>query len=170
MKTLRYSDNQPVRLGDTFNAPRWGTCTVKRFDRLNHCAAAVNTSTGEEFDNLGCDTFGESDLVGRAQSRTKVIYRTSRHKNGNTVALFPEEPHDRSGLLCVSYMHVGQHGPASPHWTDGMRPSTPDEIGPLRRELESIGYTLTPVMRCTRKMDETRRANARRSTSVPVSP
>ena len=65
MKTPRYSDNQPVRVGDTFNAPRWGSCTVKRFDRLNHCAVTVNTQSGEEFDNIGQATFGESDLVRR---------------------------------------------------------------------------------------------------------
>lgn len=65
MKTLRYSDKQPVRLGDVFTAPRWGTCAVKSFDRLNGCAVSVNLFTGETFDNLGQPTFGESDLVRR---------------------------------------------------------------------------------------------------------
>ena len=65
MKTLRYFDKQPVRKGDVFTAPRWGTCTVERFDRLNGCAVAVNLSTGETFDFLGQPTFGESDLLQR---------------------------------------------------------------------------------------------------------
>lgn len=54
MKTLRYSDKQPVRKGDVFTAPRWGTCAV-----------SVNLSTGERFDMLGQPTFGESDLIRR---------------------------------------------------------------------------------------------------------
>lgn len=65
MKTLRYSDGQPVQLGDTFTAPRWGTCIVKSFDRLNRCAVVVNTQTSEVFDMLGRDTFEESDLEKR---------------------------------------------------------------------------------------------------------
>lgn len=65
MKRLRYSDNQIVRKGDVFNAPRWGTCEVKRFDRLNACAIARNTLTGEVFDMLGQPTFGESYLIER---------------------------------------------------------------------------------------------------------
>ena len=65
MKTLRYFDKQPVRKGDVFTAPRWGTCTVESFDRLNCSAVAVNLATGETFDMLGRDTFGESDLIRR---------------------------------------------------------------------------------------------------------
>ena len=66
MKTLFYYDKQPVHLGDTFTAPRWGTCKVITFDEMNACATARNTSTREEFDMLGQDTFGESDLIDRA--------------------------------------------------------------------------------------------------------
>ena len=65
MKTLRYHDQKPVRKGDKFNAPRWGTCIVTGFDRLNECAFAKNVCTGEEFGLLGQATFGESDLVER---------------------------------------------------------------------------------------------------------
>ena len=67
MKHLTYSDKSPVRLGDTFTAPRWGTCTVESFDRLNQCATARNTCTGETFDMLGRATFGESDLISRVR-------------------------------------------------------------------------------------------------------
>lgn len=65
MKTLQYHDKQPVRKGDTFTAPRWGTCKVLRFDRVNQSAIACNVSTGEVFDMLGQPTFGESDLLRR---------------------------------------------------------------------------------------------------------
>lgn len=65
MKTLRYYAGQIVRKGDTFNAPRWGTCTVLRFDRANGCAVCRNTQTGETFDMLGAPTFQESDLIRR---------------------------------------------------------------------------------------------------------
>lgn len=66
MKILRYHDQQPVRRGDTFTAPRWGTCRMERFDRLNCAAVAVNTSTGERFDGLGQNTFAESDRLNPA--------------------------------------------------------------------------------------------------------
>ena len=76
MKKLTYSDGQTVRLNDRFTAPRWGTCIVKSFDRLNACAVAENTCTGEVFDMLGQPTFGESDLIARAHkapSREELI-------------------------------------------------------------------------------------------------
>lgn len=63
---LQYHDNQPVQLGDTFTAPRWGDCTVQAFDVLNQSATCRNVSTGEVFDLLGQDTFGESDLIARS--------------------------------------------------------------------------------------------------------
>ncbi len=65
MKTLHYSDRKPVRKGDTFQAPRWGTCKVIRFDRLNACAVARNICTDETFDMLGQPTFSEADLIQR---------------------------------------------------------------------------------------------------------
>lgn len=91
MKTLRYSDKQPVRKGDVFTAPRWGTCAVERFDRLNACAVAVNTSTGETFDMLGQPTFGESDLLRRkpeniTRSRTAAGFRRLRLKHAAAVS------------------------------------------------------------------------------------
>lgn len=99
--------------------------------------------------------------------KTKVIYRTFRRDGGGTIALFPEKPHDRTGDFCVSYMHIGQHGAASPMGTDfcqRTRPATPEEIDPLRRELERIGYNLAPVLRCSFQMHQTRRRNANPAT------
>ena len=65
MNSLRYHNKQPVRKGDVFIAPRWGTCTVESFDRRNCCAVAVNLSTGETFNMIGQPTFSESDLLRR---------------------------------------------------------------------------------------------------------
>ena len=77
MKTLRYPDHKPARKGDTFNAPRWGTCRITRFDRLNACAIARNTQTGETFDMLGQDTFSESDLLFRKQPKPPKFHNAN---------------------------------------------------------------------------------------------
>jgi len=93
---------------------------------------------------------------------TKVIYRTFR-QSGETIALFPEEPADIRGDFCLSYMHTGQHGAASPmgaEFASITRPATPEEIAPLRRELEAIGYKLAPILRVSYKMHQARRQNA----------
>jgi hypothetical protein len=90
MKTFRYSDKQPVRKGDVFTAPRWGTCTVSRFDRLNGCAVAVNLSTGETFDHLGQPTFGESDLIRRKPeniTRARMAHGLRRLQRKHAVAV-----------------------------------------------------------------------------------
>lgn len=91
MKTLRYFDNQPVHKGDVFTAPRWGTCAVERFDRLNACAVAVNLSTGETFDHLGQPTFGESDLLRRkpdgiTRARMAAGFRRLQQRHAATVS------------------------------------------------------------------------------------
>ena len=89
--------------------------------------------------------------------KTKVIFRTWK-RTGEVIALFPEIPHDRAGDFCLSYMHTGQHGAASPCLDWITRPATPDESAPLRRELEGIGYNLVPVLRVTFAMHKARRA------------
>lgn len=65
MKSLHYPTGEPVRLGDMFQAPRWGSCVVTRIDRKNAAVLALNIMTGEEFDDLGQATFSESDLIRR---------------------------------------------------------------------------------------------------------
>ncbi len=101
--------------------------------------------------------------------KTKTVFRTWRRKGGETIALFPEIPYDIHGHHCESYMHTGQHGGAYPGAITGTRPATPDEIAPLRRELESLGYEIEPRAKVTRAMDETRRAAAREARK-PVTP
>lgn len=70
---------------------------------------------------------------------TIVIFRT--FKSGEVIALFPEE---RLHLdLCKSYMHVGQHDSAEYNQVmSRTKPSCPEEIAPLKREIESLGYLL----------------------------
>lgn len=59
------------------------------------------------------------------------------------IALFPEEKADYNGLKCLSYMHVGQHGPADyDHVIMTTTKATTEEYSDLKTELESIGYNL----------------------------
>lgn len=95
--------------------------------------------------------------------KTKVIFRAWR-TTGEVIALFPEIPHDRHGDFCTSYMHVGQHGAASPMlsgFARATRPATPEETAPLHRELESMGYNLVPVSRVSFAMHKARQDAAR---------
>lgn len=69
---------------------------------------------------------------------TKVIFRKLR--NGEVIALFPQEPATRDGWLCVSCMHVGQHGSADPFTVNDTKPAMHYEYADLYDELKSIGY------------------------------
>lgn len=66
-----------------------------------------------------------------------VVFRT--YSDGSVIALFPSEAWG-NGLIS-SFMHIGQHGGAN---YDGVlsatRASTPDELAPVKRELESAPY------------------------------
>ena len=70
--------------------------------------------------------------------QTLTIFR--KFKEGEIIALFPEmrEPHG----LCMSYMHLGQHGSADYGIIRITKPATPEEYSDLKTELESIGYNL----------------------------
>ncbi len=88
---------------------------------------------------------------------TEVIFRTFH--TGETIALFPYEPSDSYGHYCLSYQHIGQHGGATTDLCrEGTRPSTPDEIAPLKEELERIGYKLRELKRTPSNAREVRRA------------
>ena len=69
---------------------------------------------------------------------TKVIFR--KFKDGEVIALFPQEPATRNGWECMSYMHVGQHGGADPMIVHETKPAKWDEFVELLEELQSIGY------------------------------
>lgn len=94
---------------------------------------------------------------------TKVTFRTTRGKNPEVLAIFPEFPNDRNGYECVLYAHVGQHGGGDRHKLIRIsRPSTEEEITPLLKELKGIGYSdLEIVKRITWKMDKKRMNDAK---------
>ena len=73
------------------------------------------------------------------KERVRVIFRKFAD-NGEVIALFPDLPFDNSGNI-TSYMHVGQHGAASPR-LKGTHPASEAEYADLKAELEQIGYEL----------------------------
>ena len=77
--------------------------------------------------------------------KTKVIFR--KWKDGDIIALFPEEPGTQDPGTCSSYMHVGQHSAANPAIIRETKPATPDEYRELALELKSIGYNLEIISR-----------------------
>ena len=68
--------------------------------------------------------------------RTKVIFKKLK---GEIIALFPEIEEGKDMIL--SYMHLGQHGPASRNLLK-LRNATKAESQQLRDELCFIGYKL----------------------------
>lgn len=72
--------------------------------------------------------------------KTKVVFR--KFKNGNIIALFPEQSYRRN-YVTGSYMHIGQHSDCDYHTVIGMtKPATPEEYKDLYQELEIVGYNL----------------------------
>ena len=78
------------------------------------------------------------------KEKTKVIFR--QWKIGcEIIALFPELACDTIGYNCESYMHVGQHGAASPNIvTNDTKPANLDDgaVKRLIKELTERGYNL----------------------------
>lgn len=71
---------------------------------------------------------------------TKVVFR--KWKNGDIIALFPDEPWSQSSYMTTSYMHVGQHGAADYAGVIAdTSPAQEDEYKDLLNELKTIGYT-----------------------------
>ena len=69
---------------------------------------------------------------------TKVIFR--KFRDGDIIALFPEEISEPTPYYCSSYAHVGQHGAADPVLVISMtKPASPAEYADLKRELENYG-------------------------------
>jgi hypothetical protein len=95
-----------------------------------------------------------------AEESTIVIFR--KYPDDEVIALFPEIPADNQGLLCLSYMHVGQHGHADCSIVSReTRPASPSEYAPLKKELESIGYVLEVRERITPTMKKRREQETR---------
>lgn len=92
----------------------------------------------------------------------KVVLR--RWRDGDLIALMPEEPADEYGRTISSYMHVGQHGEAQyEHVISQTQPVLwwgPDELDFLD-ELKRIGYDVDVRQRCTPEMRANREKAAR---------
>lgn len=87
---------------------------------------------------------------------TKVIFR--QFKDGDVIALFPDQPGTNNPSTCSSYMHIGQHSSASVHLASFTKAATKRAYGTLLRELGRIGYRdLRVVKRFTRADYYTRR-------------
>jgi hypothetical protein len=72
--------------------------------------------------------------------KTEVKFR--KFPEGDVIALFPKLRFDWEGSQITSYMHMGQHGGASPDLIKELDKAKPKEYNDLKRELESIGYNL----------------------------
>lgn len=76
---------------------------------------------------------------------TKVVFR--KWKEGDVIALFPDEPCSRHNYTTTSYMHTGQHGAAD--YTGviaATQPACEHEYQDLLAELKSIGYKDLRIM------------------------
>ena len=70
---------------------------------------------------------------------TKVVFR--RFPDGEIIALFPDDPWNKSDYTTASYLHVGQHGAADyQHVVAKTHPATEPEYRDLLAELRAIGY------------------------------
>lgn len=77
------------------------------------------------------------------RTTTSVVFRVF---DGEVIALFPELDNLAGAAnpgLCMSYMHVGQHGEADYKGVmHRSRRAREEEYRPLLNELKSIGYIL----------------------------
>lgn len=84
--------------------------------------------------------------------KEKVIYRVYRSGNKEVIALFPQYAVDTTGYNCQSYMHVGQHGDATPNIVISQtRLAKFNEYKDLHTELQQIGYNLRIVKKFTQQ-------------------
>jgi len=91
----------------------------------------------------------------------KVVFR--KWPDGEVIALFPQEPADLQGYICMSYLHVGQHGDASISIVVRQtKLAEQKDYADLLDELMDIGYTCIVIgKRCTGRDDEIRRQKAK---------
>jgi len=85
---------------------------------------------------------------------TPVMFR--KFKEGDIVAIFPEQPGTNELSTCGCYQHIGQHGSASIFIERYTKPSKPEEYAELMQELEGIGYNLKIYKRWQGKFDHNR--------------
>ena len=71
----------------------------------------------------------------------KVAFR--EFSDGDVIALFPDEQWNDTTI--TSYMHIGQHGGASPELLEELNPAKKADIAELKAELETIGYIVEEI-------------------------
>ena len=86
--------------------------------------------------------------------KTKVIFR--KFKDGDIIAIFPEEPGTLQMSTCLSYMHIGQHSSCDVRITRNTLPATLKEYRDLRNELTKLGYNLEIIKKFTPNHYQTR--------------
>ena len=94
------------------------------------------------------------------KEKTKVIFRQFI-VGCEIIAMFPELACDTIGFNCESFMHVGQHGAASPLIvTNDTKPANLEDgaVKRLIKELEGRGYNLEIIKRFRYKHQQTRMA------------
>ena len=91
--------------------------------------------------------------------KTKVIFRKF-WIGCEVIALFPEIATDTIGYNCQSYMHVSQHGSASPDIIKETKPVNLEDgdVKRLIQELTDVGYNLEIIKRFRYKHQQTRMA------------
>lgn len=77
--------------------------------------------------------------------KTKVIFR--KWKDGQIIAIFPEELGDYSPYTCSSYMSIGQHSACDPLIIQTTKSAKKNEYQDLFDELTKIGYDLQVIKR-----------------------
>ena len=74
--------------------------------------------------------------------KDQVTFR--KFEDNEVIALFPNIEWDTQGNI-ASYMHIGQHGGASPELFTDLDKASEEESQALKTELESIGYKLEVI-------------------------
>lgn len=78
------------------------------------------------------------------ETATRVTFRKFTDVNDELLAVFLDS-HDARKEEYNSYMFAGQHAPCDDKLDVFTTPATEAEYAPMKRELESIGYTLEIV-------------------------
>ena len=90
----------------------------------------------------------------------RVVFR--KWKNGDIIALFPDEPWGRNEYAATSYMHVGQHGAADYASVIADTSSAQEnEYKDLLNELKAIGYTDLHIVQRARTNSRTKTYNGK---------
>ena len=81
-------------------------------------------------------------------SLAKIHIETKFRKfeDGEVIALFPTEEWTSFTKSITSYMHIGQHGEASPDLIEELEVATFEEYASLKHELEDlVGYQVEVI-------------------------